>query len=352
MNNYTKDRNLISIHLDGANGAYCLDIATGIFYGLRGAPVKTCTRLGEVSGIFSPYNGVVTNLAYTIFNMLRDCGNQTSRYPSYAQDLLVAEKIDAVGLPCLRLSRTCLAKCDKHIKELVKYSKDHNVNNFDYENFEAWCEIEEVKRKYVGALGTLTAEQYRRVSRYLGNLSIEEISACDYYLNRGKMWEYHCRSVDRLTDYLRMCRAMEMNPNKVNNFMREYCETKQYYENKKAEFDNRQMALNYARQAKAWEFSFGDFVVSIPSCGQDIVDEGKNMHHCVGSYVSAVVEGHCFICFVRHKDAPNDCYITCQVHNDGRIGQYFLAYDRYISDDEDIAFKEAFSKHLREVWVE
>jgi hypothetical protein len=226
------------------------------------------------------------------------------------------------------------------------------MNRFDYENFEAWCEMEAVKRKYGNALGTLTAEQYHRVGRLLGNLSIEEISACDYYLNRGKMWEYHRGSVDRLTDYLRMCRAMEMNPNKVNNFMREYCETKQYYENKKAEFDNRQMALNYARQAKAWEFSFGDFVVSIPSCGQDIVEEGKNMHHCVGSYVDAVVEGRCFICFVRHKDTPNDCYITCQVHNDGRIGQYFLAYDKYISDDEDIAFKEAFSKHLREVWVE
>ena len=76
------------------------------------------------------------------------------------------------------------------------------------------------------------------------------------------------------------------------------------------------------------------------------------MHHCVGGYVDRVVEGSTYICFIRHKDTPDECYITCQVHTDGRIGQYFLAYDRHIHTKEDCAFKDAFANHLREVWGE
>jgi hypothetical protein len=143
---------------------------------------------------------------------------------------------------------------------------------------------------------------------------------------------------------------MEIAPNKVNNFMREYCETKKTYELRKAEFDNKKLVANYARHAKAWEFSYGDFIVSIPSRGQDIVTEGEQMHHCVGRYVDRVVEGSDYICFIRHKDAPNAPYITCEVYPNGEIGQYFLAYDRHISSNEDKDFKVAFQCHLRGVW--
>jgi hypothetical protein len=74
------------------------------------------------------------------------------------------------------------------------------------------------------------------------------------------------------------------------------------------------------------------------------------MHHCVGSYVNRVLNGDTYICFVRHKDTPDECYITCQVNTDGTIGQYFLAYDRYISTDRDKAFYNAFQAHLKSVW--
>jgi hypothetical protein len=164
------------------------------------------------------------------------------------------------------------------------------------------------------------------------------------------MWEYHNGYIGTLIQYIEWCRLMEQKPQKVNNFMREYCETKKTYELRKKEFDDKKMALSYTKHSKAWEFEFGDFAVFIPTCGQDIVDEGRNMHHCVGSYVDRVVSGSTYICFIRRKDTPNECYITCQVYTDGSIGQYFLAYDRYIRTNEDRDFKTAFQNHLREVW--
>jgi hypothetical protein len=143
---------------------------------------------------------------------------------------------------------------------------------------------------------------------------------------------------------------MEKTPNRQNNFMREYLETKNEYELRKTEFDNKKMALNYAKYGKAWEFEYGNFKIVIPTTAQDIVTEGSRMHHCVGTYVNRVLNGDTYICFVRHKDTPDECYITCQVRTDGTIGQYFLAYDRYINTDEDKAFYNAFAEHLKKVW--
>jgi hypothetical protein len=134
--------------------------------------------------------------------------------------------------------------------------------------------------------------------------------------------------------------------------MREYCETKATYERKKVEYDDKRLRANYEKHKTAFEFSYGDYVVVVPKSGQDIVAEGQNMHHCVGGYVSNVVENSCYIVFIRHKDTPDKCYLTCQVYTNGNIGQYYLAYDRTISTAEDREFKEAFANHLASHWEE
>jgi hypothetical protein len=74
------------------------------------------------------------------------------------------------------------------------------------------------------------------------------------------------------------------------------------------------------------------------------------MHHCVGGYVNDIIENRCYICFVRKKETPEVPYITCQVYPNGEIGQYYLAYDRWISSAEDREFKSAFQNYLNEVW--
>jgi hypothetical protein len=283
--------------------------------------------------------------------MLAHCP-YASGYPNYVDALLGADKLDAIGLPCLHLNDEQTIYVSENIKCLNTYLKENNARNFSYHAFKRWCDFEKVRNKLGNLANQLDEEMYSALLWYEDNYSIEELGVCAYYLTRGKLWEYHRHNVDKLVDYIRMCRKMGKAPEKVNNFMREYCETHKEYELRKTEFDNKQLRANYAKHSKAWEFAYGDYVVSIPTCGQEIVTEGREMHHCVGSYVDKVVAGSTYICFVRHKDTPNECYITCQVHTDGRIGQYFLAYDRHIHTNDDIAFKTAFADHLREVWGE
>lgn len=350
MSTYTKEKNLIIFALDGTKGTYKLDINTGIFYGIKGAPIKSCPRRNEIVRLLPYYHtDNSNNLSYVLHAMFNNHYN-TAIYVEYVEAMQAADKIDAIGINPLCLGKDQYAYLGKHIKALAAYIKEHD--DFRYREFTMWCEFEEAKKELGALADLLTAEMYDGIKRIGVDLSKEELSVCAYYLGRGKYWEYHRGSVDRLAEYIRMCRKMGMAPQKVNNFMREYCETKKTYELRRAEYDNKQIAINYAKHSKAWEFAYGDYVIVIPTSGQDIIDEGAKMHHCVGSYVDNVVRNDTYICFVRHKDTPDIPYITCQVYTNGNIGQYFLAYDRYISDEKDKAFKEAFANHLRQVWEE
>ena len=353
MSNYTKNRNLITISLDGVNGNYTFDLNTGVYCGVKGAPIKTVPNKSQVRSLFCGDwhdNAPNPNLRRVLVLML-DNTRWTNQFGSYTKALQSAEKLDAIGFSA---SRYCYVEQFAYLADNIKYinawAKDNEINNFTFNRFTRWCEYEKIRNSLGSIAETLTADMYYSLRNELNDITIEELGVCAYYLGRGKMWEYHNGSVYNLVQYIDWCRLMEQKPQRVNNFMREYCETKKAYELRKTEFDNKKMALNYAKHSKAWEFEYGNFVVSIPTCGQDIVAEGQNMHHCVGSYVNNVVNGDTYICFVRHKDTPNQCYITCQVHTNGQIGQYFLAYDRYITANEDIAFKTAFQNHLNEVW--
>ena len=350
MSTYRKEKNVIVITLDNSNGSYRLDIDTGIFYGIKGSPVKTCPRRSEIRSLFPYYrsdNG--SNLAY-ILHRVFDSGVNTANYSRYVSAMQSADKIDALGISNPGLRDSQYEYLAENIKALSAWIKENDMENFSYSTFFRWCEFEKAKKKLGNMANLLTADMYYAITHDRPDLTIEEIGVCAYYLGRGKYWEYHGGNVRNLIHYIEVCRLLEKEPQKVNNFMREYCETMQVYELRKTEFDNKQIALNYAKHSKAWEFEYNGYTIVLPTCANDIVDEGANMHHCVGSYVSSVIENRTYIVFVRKTDSPDQCYITCQVHTSGEIGQYFLAYDRYIHEQVDIDFKEAFANHLKSVW--
>lgn len=353
MATYSKEKNLISFKVEGSTGVYVFDINSGILYGIKGNPIKTCPRKSEIARSlpYYSYEEGASNLTHWLHKMFINC-SATSQYLEYIEILKNADKLDAVGIPvCVDWAEELRYIAD-NIKGAVAYMKTlGDDDRFNYSGFYDWYEFEKVKNSLGSVATLLTPQIYRTITHYIPNPTKEEIDLCVYYLVRGKMWEYCNGSVGRLFDYIAECKAMEKEPQKVNNFMREYIETHNIYLLKKKEFDDKKMANSYARQGKAWEFSFGNYVVSIPKTAQEIVDEGKNMHHCVGSYVNSVVGGSTYICFIRHKDTPNKCYITCEVGLSGTIKQYYLAYDHLISTDEDVAFREAFRKHLVEVWT-
>lgn len=349
MSTYTKERNIITIKLDNATGDYRFDLNTGVFYGVKGKPVKTCPRHNDIRYMFN-YETNDSYLAYALADMFRFGNTATYTYEVYRIQVSAAEKLDALNIPKFRVSLHNLPYLADNIKALRDWLKENDSNAFNFSTFRDNCEFEKARGELGALAEVITPEMYFTIKNNKPTITKEEWDICAYYLIRGKMWEYHGHDVRRLVEYFGLCSAMGKEPQKVNNFMREYIETKNEYELRKTEFDNKRIADNYAERAKAWEFEYGKYKILIPTTGQDLVDEGTKMHHCVGGYVSNIINKTCYICFVRHKDKPDIPYITCQVMLSGEINQYYLAYDKSISKTEDIEFRNAFQDHLRSVW--
>jgi len=54
-----------------------------------------------------------------------------------------------------------------------------------------------------------------------------------------------------------------------------------------------------------------------PHTAKEIMDEGHQLHHCVGSYVKQVVRRECVILFIRSQAAPEKPLCTVELrHNE------------------------------------
>ena len=353
MSNYTKERNILTIHLDGKSGDYRLDLSTGILYGLRGSAIKRFPERENLCRMFNnARNTSRDNIARVIYGIV---DNYTNTYVlvTRLQAIMGAEKMDAIGFkPRCSMTLNDYSYINENFSDFSKFLRERYVDcdverEFRTSHFNEYIREKNFRKRYGNLFENVNHDIIRNL--YGLDLTREEMSVALYYLVKQKVWEYE-DSVYKVTNYLMRCRAMGKTPEKTAGFTREYVETMREYEARKAEYDEKRLVANYAVRKEAFTFTFGEYSVFVPTKSQDIIDEGRNMHHCVGSYVSRVVEGDCYIVFIRKTATPDDCYLTCQVYNSGEIGQYYLAYDRRISSQEDIAFYEAFQAHLRSVW--
>lgn len=350
MGTYRKEKNLIYLSVEEGK-IYTIDINTGIIYGLKKQPIKSLPSVKKMNDlVYEQYTVSKQNicLASVLLSAFRDACNRQK----YLSLLNVADRLDSLGLKLYTYRYDFVRMVEENFSLLGKYIKEKGTDIIDW-GFERWANAEKAKAKFARYITpTTTPEMLVWIENHLPNATDEEISTILYYLDRQKMWAYNdyhfC--LGTLEKYINRCRVMQIPLRKENNFMRVFIETEELYKNRKAEFDNKAIQLNYEKHANSWQFEYGNFTIVIPTCGQDLVTEGDKMHHCVGSYVGNIVRNDCYIIFVRKKDDIDGCYITCQVYTDGTIGQYYLSHDRKISSREDFEFKEMLQRHLLETW--
>lgn len=64
---------------------------------------------------------------------------------------------------------------------------------------------------------------------------------------------------------------------------------------------------------KLYGFELNGMCIVVPESAQDIVDEGKTLHHCVGGYAARHVNGKVDILFLRRTRKPNTPFITIEM---------------------------------------
>lgn len=352
--NYIKNKNIVSIYVDENNTrCYTLDINTGVLTGLRNRPVQ---RMGATyrKEFVDKYNGKKSNsflLFYILWAFEFDYDLKTDVMAFWDKVDSLNDKVvnKCLGQWPLLLSEEIL---NYNFNKIIKYV--HANPNCHWDKVVEDFTMEEIFNK-IGSDIQLTVDDVKKLAYVLTNSNIKaltpaELRMYNYYVYTQHIDELGLNAKELVRTYLINCRKLGVEPRKNNNPIREFYETQKRYNQLKDALSAKAFAKTYEKHPKAWEFEYGNFVVCIPTTGADLVIEGAKMHHCVGGYVNDVERGSTYICFIRHKDTPDVPYITCQVRNNGTIGQYYLAYDHNISSDEDKEFKKAYQAYLKTIW--
>lgn len=87
-----------------------------------------------------------------------------------------------------------------------------------------------------------------------------------------------------------------------------------------------------------YEFSDEEYTVIVPSCIEDMLYEGDNLHHCVADsdrYFDRINRQEAYILFLRKTAAPDKSFYTLEIEPGGTIRQKRTLYDRQEKDIEE-----------------
>lgn len=351
MAKVVKEKNIIIFELE-ANKSYKLDINTGIWTGIRGKELVSMPTGNNKTIIKNMCDN--TSSLLILLNRIFYWGEQT-RSAYSLKCLKIADKLDNIKFPPCNMqdyNDVVLTWADNNIKFIVSYTKEHPEKKFALYQLYNIYTSQTITSKFKDLAPLVTPSMVNTILSYRGNFPLTEelIDLIGYYWIRGKLYDYGASR--EFYEYLRTCAVLNKKPQKVNNFMREYVETKKEYEQRQQELNERAFSLAYEKRGKHLTFEYGNYQIILPTKTTDLIDEGRKMSHCVGGYIDRVINNTCYIVFVRNKTTPDKCYITCQVMSNGCINQYYLAHDRCISKAEDIEFKEKYQEYLLSVWDE
>lgn len=150
-----------------------------------------------------------------------------------------------------------------------------------------------------------------------------------------------------IVSYLNACEKLQIKPRVVADIEREMEEIKNSYMAfcEKEEGDTFRQVYEPFKDKLTFETN--NFTIILPQNKHSLIIEGAKMHHCVAGYVNWVKNGATLIVFIRKKDDINTPYITAQINpKTMQLQQYYLAYDKKISEPEDIEFKAKYQEHL------
>lgn len=356
MGRIEKDKNFLNIWIDGKAKPYKYNINTGEMYGLKGG-VITSVPQGLYSVVSQNYNQ--SNVLYYLYEIMRWRQSDIMGMSNDRKDrLLLCDRLDSIGCPVDYNTYNYLDQFAKAISsmpnafsvfaEWLKANPNGSMRDWVTANAkQMWC-----IGNHIEVNEHLTAEMvdwlYNRKDRF----KPEWLSTIAYWLPRY-LWDFYNKSPDinRIQCVFEYAEKLEVKIDHKCDFFRTYINLYREYSLRKQEMDNKAIKAMADRHRTALAFENDDYVVVIPETADEIINEGKNQHNCVGGYVNDVIQAYCNIVFVRKKNEPNKSYITVEINKNGRIRQYLRAYN-HCAEGADNDFYRAYQQHLSTHWGE
>lgn len=87
-----------------------------------------------------------------------------------------------------------------------------------------------------------------------------------------------------------------------------------------------------------YEYADKEYTVVVPSCIEDIILEGRNLHHCLSGsdrYWDRIERREAYLLFLRKTSKIDKSYYTLEIEPDGTVRQKRTMFDRQEADIED-----------------
>ena len=356
MGRIEKDKNFLNIWIDGKAKPYKYDINTGKMYGLKGG-VITSVPQGLYSVVSQHYEQ--SNVLYYLFRIMQWRQSDIMGLSADRKErLLLCDRLDSIGCPAdydtysyLSLFANAISTNPNAFGMFAEWFKANpNGSMSDWVTANAkriWC-----MSNHIEVNEHLTEQMvdwlYDRKDRF----KAEWLPTIAYWLPRY-LWDFYHKSPDisRIQSVFEWAEKLEVKIDHKCDFFRTYINLYREYTLRKQELDNKAIKAMADRHRTALAFENDDYVVIIPETADEIINEGKNQHNCVGSYVGQVIKEFCNIVFVRKKSNPDKSYITVEISRNGHIQQYLREYNNY-AESADHDFRRLYQQHLSTHWGE
>ena len=318
---------------------YILDINTKEIIGKTGKQIKTLPIATDHFWDFltddSPQIYTLAQIKY-YYNIDMD---------TTCKILLNVDKLTNAGINTRGLIESL---SDIDAKNFIKYCKNNNIDKVTssiISEYKRQLQISQFNNKYP------QFQAYDNAFDIYNRLNTKYQAYFDIYGYYMLIRDYAYLHIENtIKQYIDNCIDLGIQPQKEKNFLQLAKDTHNTATAFRAKNSAIKFDKNYKIHEKAFNFKTDNFSVVIPKCGIDLIIEGQKMHHCVGGYVQDVENNQTYIVFVRKNNDIDKPYITAEVKIDGYIGQYYLAYDRKITEQSDIDFKEQFQEWLLKNW--
>ena len=266
-------------------------------------------------------------------NMVREC---ISRYYSFREGV---HNIGAASLTEMLGINT------QELKRLRR-----NDGGFD---FLRWLRFEKAAGRIIpdNIIAWFCSEQIMpEALRFIQNkMSVVQI----YNYIRRQMSVYEGKSNEIITkwsDYLSMAKRLKMDTGdeiifKVNRLYERHDELVERCHEKDVAIQAGEILEKYPHVdeicesiREKYEYADNDYTVLVPNCVEDIIFEGRNLHHCVAGserYWERIERRETYILYLRRSCDIGKSYYTLEIEPNGTVRQKRTMYDRQEPDIED-----------------
>lgn len=387
--NVSKEKNIVKFEV-GTDKVYGFNISTGEVIGLRGKAIKTLPLaiIQEVE-VSMPdevlYKFIVSWQVHLRRNHLTPTDIEKAR-----QACSIVEKFSAIGFKIDMfgcgtewdfrqfINTCCMIDDKKEFKKFVDYmrgnenptTRSFSLNNA-YHSYrrnidkEQFCRLYPTDEHFTETMQNFLFCECRtlRAGGSMREATPQELKFMRYALGHS-LWDFYCdinepeklewngvRDIRSMfANYFHYCKLLGITVEKSNNFFKDYTDVKRMYLAKKKVIDAELFERVYSAWAGLKSVETEELEIVFPTCANDLIEEGKNQHNCVGSYINRILNGECIVVFVREKHNPTSSYITCEIR-ENVVWQYLHAYNSCKTDRKDQEMRNAITAYLQSITV-